>query len=123
MSDHEQRQIRLAERGGRENKVCYQKRVLESLTIDDFKPHVGSSFRLTEPAADLVLERVGALMESERARLKRQPFSLFFVGPPDRIMPQKIYELRHSAFSEPLNIFLVPVGRTKEGVQYEAVFT
>jgi hypothetical protein len=78
---------------------------------------------VSDPAIELQLEKVGAVMESERARLKRQPFSLFFLGPPDRVMPQKIYELRHSAFPEALAIFLVPIGRTKAGVQYEAVFT
>jgi uncharacterized protein DUF6916 len=103
--------------------MCYNQRVLESLTIDDFHPHVGSAFQVADPSIELRLEQVAAVMESERARRKRTPFSLFFRGPTEPLLPQKIYELRHSAFPEPLGIFLVPVGRTREGIQYEAVFT
>jgi hypothetical protein len=120
MPDHQEH---IGPRRDREKDVCYKNRVLESLTIDDFKPHVGSSFRVTEPAVELRLERVAAVMESERARLKRQAFSLYFRGPAEPLMPQRIYRLNHKSFSEPLEIFLVPVGRTSEGVEYEAVFT
>lgn len=97
--------------------------MLESLTIDDFRPHVGSAFHVSDPSIELHLEQVAAVMESERARLKRTPFSLFFRGPVEPLLPQKIYELRHSAFGEPLSMFLVPIGRIREGIQYEAVFT
>jgi hypothetical protein len=97
--------------------------VLDTLTIDDFKPHVGSSFVISDPPAQLRLERVSAVMESESARLKRQPFSLYFLGPSEQILPQRIYDLHHDGFASPLGLFLVPIGRTSEGIQYEAVFT
>ena len=84
---------------------------------------MGSSFLVSDPPAALKLERVAAVMTSEAARLKRMPFSLYFLGPADRVLEQRIYDLRHNAFGEPLGIFLVPIGRTTEGFQYEAVFT
>ena len=103
--------------------MCYNTRVLERLTIDDFTPLVDSVFAVTTPRVDLRLTRAGAVMESERARLKRQPFSLYFDGPAETLLPQATYILSHAAFPEPLGIFLVPIGRTAEACQYEAVFT
>ena len=97
--------------------------MLESLTIEDFRPHVGSSFKVQDPPTELQLERVAAVMESEHARLQRTAFSLYFRGPVEPHLPQRIYDLRHDAFPESLGIFLVPIGRTSEGFQYEAVFT
>ncbi len=97
--------------------------MLEMLTIDDFRPHVGSIFAVAEPPAELRLERVAGVMESERAQLARQAFSLFFRGPAAPVLPQRIYAVRHPAIEGELGIFLVPVGRDATGVEYEAVFT
>src|SRR5687767_886877 len=120
ISDHGEDRLRLASQRGitpcrrkrrrsteRENELCYNQQVLDTLTIDDFKPHVGTSFLISDPPAELKLERVAAVMESEAARLKRTPFSLYFLGPADGILEQRIYNLRHTAFVEPLGIFLV----------------
>ena len=62
-------------------------------------------------------------MESEAARLHRTPFSLYFSGSGEICLPQRIYRLRHEAFGEPLDIFLVPIKREGDGFIYEAVFT
>jgi hypothetical protein len=97
--------------------------VLDRLTVDDFQPLTGEVFHVTELGIDLRLERVTQVMESERARLKRQPFSLFFRGPSTPRLPQGSYSLEQAHFSEGLTIFIVPVGRNDEGVEYEAVFT
>jgi hypothetical protein len=119
----------LPERGDEEQRrreemaVCYNTRVLERLTIDDFTPLAGTVFAVQMPRIDLRLTRAGAVMESERAKLKRQPFSLYFEGPAGTPLPQSTYILSHDAFPEPLEIFLVPIGRTAEAYQYEAVFT
>jgi hypothetical protein len=61
------------------------------------------------------------VMESEAARLKRNPFSLFFLAP--LLLQQQIFHLTHDAFAEPLDIFLVPIGQEPNGYSYEAVFT
>lgn len=97
--------------------------MLDKLTVDDFRPLSGELFHVTEHGIDLRLERVAEVMESERARLKRQPFSLFFRGPSEPQLPQGTWSLRNEAFPEPLPIFIVPIGRNDEGVEYEAVFT
>ncbi|MBW3670497.1 MAG: hypothetical protein KY432_02360 [Acidobacteria bacterium] len=97
--------------------------MLEKLTVDDFKPLTGEAFVLTEQGIELQLERVMPVMESERARLSRQPFSLIFRGPSTPHLPQRIYSLEHRSFTEPLEIFLVPVGHSRDGLEYEAVFS
>jgi hypothetical protein len=91
------------------------------------KQLVGQNFRVDidgrEPI-DLTLVRAGKVMESEAARLKRDAFSLFFLGPQDAFLEQKSYAMHHETFgTDAPQIFLVPVGRDPKGYLYEAVFT
>ena len=97
--------------------------MLDKLTVESFEPHVGTSFwlRAENRKVELRLTRAAKVMESEAARLSRTPFSLYFLAPV--LLPQQIYQLTHDAFAEPLDIFLVPVGREASGVTHEAVFT
>ena len=103
--------------------------MLDELTIETFEPHVGSSFWLHTQnetgrhKIELRLERVAKLMESEAAQLKRNPFSLNFLGPGTIYLEQKIYPMTHDAFPDGLELFLVPIGKDARGYQYEAVFT
>ena len=100
--------------------------MLDQLTFEQMKQHVGSVFRADAGngrVVDLKLVNAGKVMESEAAQLNRTAFSLYFAGPPDPFLQQSVYPLRHDAFSEPLDIFIVPVERTKDGFTYEAVFT
>src|SRR6266699_32774 len=101
--------------------------MLENLTFDQMKQCVGQNFRVEvegrEPV-DLLLVRAGKVMESEAARLERDAFSLFFLGPPEPYLPQRIYPFHHEKFgAEAEGIFLVPVGKDPKGFLYEAVFT
>ena len=97
--------------------------MLDTLTIDSFTPHVGTSFWLEASGRriGLRLTRAARVMESEAARLTRAPFSLFFLAPV--LLPQQIYRLTHDGFAEPLDIFLVPVARGADGFTHEVVFT
>lgn len=96
--------------------------MLDQLTIDSFQPHVGTSFWLHHDGRQIELRLTSAakVMESEAARLRRNPFSLYFLAP--LYLPQAIYHLTHEAFAEPLDIFLVPVGKDEKGYVCEAVF-
>ncbi|MBB2488239.1 hypothetical protein H5407_23675, partial [Mitsuaria sp. WAJ17] len=51
----------------------------------------------------------------------RQPFSLLFEGPPQPVLPQRIYRISHPQL-DAMEIFLVPVGRSESATQYEAIF-
>lgn len=92
-----------------------------ALTLARFEPLVGSRFTLRVDAAALPADLVEATA-GRHARPDGQPaFSLTFEGPPEPVLPQRIYRLEHPAL-DPLDLFLVPVARTATGLHYEAVF-
>lgn len=99
--------------------------MLEPVTVESFEPHVGTSFWAEFPngaKVELRLVRTARVMESEAARLDRQPFSLFFIGPKSFLLRQHTYRVSHEVL-DPLEVFLVPVGQNEEIYEYEAVFT
>jgi len=53
----------------------------------------------------------------------RAPFSLVFRGPQDVPFHQGTYLVNHQTFSQPLSMFLVPIGPDGRGLCYEAVFS
>jgi len=85
-----------------------------------FDECVHSEFQIIENASSVcVLELVNVI---ERLKTPTQEtFSLLFRGPQTPFVPQGIRRLKHSKLGE-LDIFLVPVGKEKDGFQYEAVF-
>jgi hypothetical protein len=103
--------------------------MLERFILDTFTPRVGEPFRLhvqgVEPT-DFVLESVNAIPVSgwrpDDVAEHRQPFSLVFLGPPTFVLPQAIYRFEHDSIGT-FEIFIVPIGRTDQGVSYEAVFS
>jgi hypothetical protein len=102
--------------------------VLDALTVDTFAPAVGDVFVLEHgEGGPLELElREARLIDAGAPAVgadgARAPFSLLFRGPLDPVLPQQIHRLRHHALGA-LEIFIVPVARTAEGVDYEAIFT
>lgn len=52
----------------------------------------------------------------------RVPFSAVFHGPPEPVLPQRIYHLEHDRLGG-LDIFIVPIGPAGDAMEYEAVFT
>jgi hypothetical protein len=93
---------------------------LASLTIGDFEPHTGETFRLmAKPELELKLVEVLPRGKTMRAG---GAFSLFFVAPPGPYLPQAIYPIAHPAVGT-FDIFIVPIGPLKDGNGYEAVFT
>ncbi|MDQ3280927.1 MAG: hypothetical protein M3Q69_05910 [Acidobacteriota bacterium] len=99
--------------------------MLETLTIDSFEPHVGSSFwAYPDPQnrVELRLVKVTKVMENAAAQLERTPFMLHFVGPGSLLLEQRTYRMEHEAFG-PMPMFLVPVEGDAGGYLYEAIFT
>lgn len=99
--------------------------MLETLTAGSFTPHVGTTFRLDTPAGGLDLTLVSAIPVGEARRggkVRERAFSVLFLGPSAApILPQATYSLEHEALGR-LEIFLVPIGREGDRIQYEAVF-
>jgi hypothetical protein len=51
----------------------------------------------------------------------QEQFSLKFRWPGQSILPQKTYRMDHDR-SGPFDLFIVPIGRGKDGSFYEAIF-
>lgn len=99
----------------------------ETLSIDDFTPLVGTSFRID--FVDGALELTLAAVEVHGARaprpdvpgLRTAPFSLLFLGPLRPVLPQRTWDLSHPVLGTQA-IFLVPLGPAEGRMRYEAVF-
>lgn len=94
--------------------------MLEPWERDNLAMNIHSLFRLeTGNGKPLELEMVSVsgLLETERQR----NFSAIFLGPLDRPLGQGTYRTEHDRL-EPIDLFIVPVGRTEKGFEYEAVF-
>lgn len=92
---------------------------MRALRQDEFEPLEGRAFELVlgERTIPFTLAAVRALPDSGR---EGGAFVLDWVGPYEPILPQDIYAFRHGG--EEYEIFIVPVGRDRDGAQYEAIF-
>ena len=92
---------------------------MREFTIDEFRAREGEPFALELGGRSLPfsLAKVRTLPDSGRAG---GAFVLDWKGPYEPVLPQDIYTFRHG--EEAYEMFIVPVGRTREGTQYEAVF-
>ena len=102
---------------------------LAALTYETAKALEGTSFQIDLPdgtAIPVKLDEV-LLYESRQRRRsrgaapRREPFSMYFIGPPQPVLPQAIYTLRGETetFGK---LFIVPIGQDGAGTEYEAVF-
>jgi hypothetical protein len=89
------------------------------LDIAFFESRLNSRFQVTEGPVELTLVECKSLPAHKGSI--REPFSLTFRGPVEVFLPQRMYELRNEQ-TEPVAIFLVPVGRDAAGFLYEAIF-
>jgi hypothetical protein len=96
----------------------------EKLTQEVFARQLHSKFRVraeTPRPVELELVEVKGWYSQTMEQGGMERFSLFFTGPADILLPQQSYPLEHEQLGT-LDIFLVPVARTEEGLRYEAVF-
>ena len=97
--------------------------MLERLTASRWTGWIGVAFSVSGLSAPLTL-RLETVTPTGPPLLPagREPFTLAFRGPVSELLPQAIYRLESDVI-EPLEIFLVPIGRDSEGITYEAIFT
>jgi hypothetical protein len=104
--------------------------MLDKLTIDHFKEHIGSTFQVTPEegeAFELELRRADpspfADEEDKAAQeeRKREPFSIEFNSRLPHHVPQQTFAVEHDKLGK-FDLFLVPLGPDAEGHRYEAVF-
>ena len=103
---------------------------LATLTYETAKALEGTAFQVELPDGTVVpmkLDEVLLFETRQRRRPRghtprREPFSLYFVGPVSPILPQAMYTFRGDTHTIE-KLFIVPVGQDAEATEYEAVFT
>jgi hypothetical protein len=96
---------------------------MSGLVFEDFQPHAGAVFILHEqdlPPLELTLETVESLKGIGLPGV-RPSFSLTFRCAEQQALEGRIYCLEHPAMGE-VEIYLSPVARDANGVQYQALF-
>jgi hypothetical protein len=95
--------------------------MLEPLTLHQFAQLVGQVFtaQAVQGSVELKLLEASALRPSGVGR--SEPFSLIFLGSRDAMLAQGSYALEHDALPG-LEVFIVPIGMSDAGVQYQAIF-
>lgn len=98
---------------------------ISDLTIEDFSPLIGSTFKVSEFEGDasfgsMELTEVGAI--GRVAFDKRLPFRLLFRGPKDLALMQGMVTMEHDTLGR-LDLFIVAVAANAEARSYEAIFT
>jgi hypothetical protein len=87
-------------------------------SLDDFAPHLRTRFGvLQHENHELELMEV-----SDKSNAQLEQFSLIFTGVSSPWLPQGTYKLNHQEMGE-FELFLVPVGLSAAGMQYQAVFS
>lgn len=92
----------------------------EDLTREGLLEQLNSKF-LMRRADGEPLELVLASVTELPSAPGQEQFSVIFQAPLNAPPMQGIYELEHAQFGT-FGIFLVPVGRDQQGLQYEAFF-
>jgi uncharacterized protein DUF6916 len=93
-----------------------------NLTEEEFSKHVNTKFRVAgEQLVELELDEVKSYPSRPNEQMGMERFSIFFTGPGDSPLEQKVYSLEHEKMGA-FDLFLVPVSRNESGFRYEAVF-
>ncbi len=99
--------------------------LLATLTYEKALNLLGRTYCVTLGLRSLDLQITRVIRAAEdRPRpkdLRRDSFSIFFRGPGDVMLVQRMYDLVADRDSL-LGLFIVPVGKNAEGYEYEAVF-
>lgn len=92
----------------------------ETISRDSFAECLETIFRVSPAPTghiELTLTQVSPLITTPG----QETFSLLFHGPAAYPLHQGIYAFEHDRLARQ-EIFIVPVGRDQEGMQYEAIF-
>ena len=96
--------------------------MLQDLTHASFGAHLGTTFRIQTAGAPFQMALSEIKLHEPHPGPRGQPFSVYFRGPAQPVLPQAIYPLEHEVMGT-LEIFIVPIGPDKDGaMRYEAVF-
>jgi len=97
---------------------------LDNLTLATFLPAVNTAFRVRvsdSASVEFALTRATPPRHAHPDADDHKSFSLSFLGPTDRVLEQRIYPFEHDMIGR-FDLFIVPVGRSAKGIEYQAVF-
>jgi len=95
---------------------------INAAKVTDFEPLRNEKLKLQAGEQDLELELIEAVNIGKAHGDRRQPFSVLFrCEGQQEPLPQGTYPIEHAKLGR-VELFLVPLGPDKEGMQYEAVF-
>lgn len=96
---------------------------MQLLTFETFASHLHETFALElgDSHIDIALVEATKLKPNRYPGMQREPFRLRFKCAKQTILPQKIYPFSHADMGK-LGIFIVPIGRDRDGIVYEAIF-
>lgn len=100
--------------------------MLDTFTIETFRPLLGEQFDLSAEGGTILLARLTEVHgwgPGAAANRDRVPFSLIFHTESGVPLPQGIYRIAAAGSLQPFELFLVPLGPDEAGMRYEAVFT
>lgn len=92
-------------------------------TYEGFAPYLNDRFCVGLGTSSVEMTLVQATKGKPRdwEGLRKEPFSLVFKCESPVILPQRIYPFERPGFGK-MDIFIVPVGRERDGVVYQAIF-
>lgn len=97
--------------------------MVESFTLATFSGRVGEAFEVhVDEGRSFPTTLLAANSLGPYPGAAREPFSLVFASADRVLVPQRIYEIRHTGLGA-FELFLVPIGPGRAGMRYEAVFT
>ncbi|MFE5322763.1 DUF6916 family protein [Paenibacillus sp. NPDC056579] len=88
-------------------------------SLADFQRALHSLFQVETEAGAVTIQLVK--VENTTSSPQIEQFSLLFTGPATPFLPQQLYRMQHEELGE-LVLFMVPIGREKDGYLYEIVF-
>ncbi len=99
---------------------------LEELSAKQFAELVATEFSVTADRKHHIALRLTSVTEprvtaADATHSRYESFSLFFDGPVDQPLIQQIYSFEHPQLGR-FDLFIVPVSKEREHMQYEAVF-
>jgi hypothetical protein len=94
-----------------------------ALTEKEFSQHLNTKFqlKLNHQEVELELVEVKGYLPQVHEQTRMERFSVFFDGPGNARLTQRLYSLEHEQMGE-FDIFLVPISGNEKGFRYEAVF-
>jgi hypothetical protein len=96
--------------------------MLQDLSHSSFEEQLDTPFRVHfggEAPLEVVLYQVR--LHEPHGGPRTQPFSIYFRGPRQPVLPQAIYRMEHDRMGT-MDLFIVPIGPDGQGMGYEAVF-